>query len=135
AMEELIRFVTPTHNALHRVTTEEVEIGGVVIPPGEVVIISFLGTNRDTEQFPDRPEELDLCRPRPAHLSFGSGIHYCSGAHLAKVISEVGARRFFERFPGARLAVPTAQLKYQQTILVRSLVSLPVHLESTSEER
>jgi cytochrome P450 len=135
AMEELIRFVTPTHNALHRVTTEPVEIGGVLIPEGEVVIISFLATNRDEAQFPDRPEELDLDRRRPAHLSFGSGIHYCSGAHLAKVIAEVGSRRFFERFPTARLAVPAAQLRYQQNILVRSLVSLPVHLESTSEER
>jgi cytochrome P450 len=126
AMDELIRYVTPTGNALHRVSTEPVEIGGVTIPAGEVVIISFLAVNRDERQFPDHPDQLDLDRPKPAHLSFGFGIHYCSGAHLAKVITEVGTRKLFERFGSVRLAVPREKLRYQQNILVRSLAALPV---------
>ncbi|MEU4210572.1 cytochrome P450 [Streptomyces sp. NPDC026206] len=126
AMDELIRYVSPINNALQRVTTEPVEIGGVTIPAGEVVIISVMSTNRDTEQFPGDPSLLDLTRPKPAHLSFGFGIHYCSGAHLAKVITEVGARRLFERFPGVRLAVDPAELRYQQSPVVRPLEALPV---------
>src|SRR4051812_22926774 len=125
AMDELIPYVTPTPNALHRVTTEPVEIGGVTIPAGEVVIISFLGANHDERVF-ECPEKLDIERPKPAHLSFGFGIHYCSGAHLAKVITEVGTQRLFDRFPSIRLAVDPAKVRYQMNILVRSVVELPV---------
>ncbi|MDJ0382266.1 cytochrome P450 [Streptomyces sp. G-G2] len=128
SMDELIRFVSPIGNTLQRVTTEPVEIGGVSIPAGEVVVISALSTNRDPHQFPDRPDELDLNRPKPAHLSFGFGIHYCSGAHLAKVITEIAARRLFERFPEIRLAVDPAELRYQQNMVVRPLEALPVLL-------
>ncbi|MGW7299319.1 MULTISPECIES: cytochrome P450 family protein [unclassified Streptomyces] len=128
SMDELIRYVNPITNALQRVTTEPVTLGGVTIPAGEVVVICVLSANRDTGQFPDRPGELGLDRPKPAHLSFGHGIHYCSGAHLAKVITEVAARRLFERFPEARLAVDPARLEYVQNVVVRPLRALPVLL-------
>ncbi|MEV4738697.1 cytochrome P450 [Streptomyces sp. NPDC049555] len=126
SMDELIRYVSPIGNALQRVTTEPVELGGVTIPAGEVVVICVMSTNRDTAQFPHHPDRLDLDRPKPAHLSFGFGIHYCSGAHLAKVITEIAARRLFERFPDVRLAVDPAELRYQQNVVVRPLVELPV---------
>ncbi|MFI5983544.1 cytochrome P450 [Streptomyces sp. NPDC051555] len=128
SMDELIRYVSPISNALQRVTTEPVELGGVTIPSGEVVIISVMSTNRDEEQFPDHPDRLDLDRHKPAHLSFGFGIHYCSGAHMAKVITEIAARRLFERFPDVRLAVDPAELRYQQNVVVRPLEALPVFL-------
>ncbi|MFD6872729.1 MULTISPECIES: cytochrome P450 [unclassified Streptomyces] len=126
SMDELIRYVSPIGNALQRVTTEPVELGGVTIPAGEVVVISVMSTNRDPHQFPDDPDGLDLTRPKPAHLSFGFGIHYCSGAHLAKVITEIAARRLFERFPRVRFAVDPSELRYQQNVVVRPLEALPV---------
>ncbi|WP_432035541.1 cytochrome P450 family protein [Streptomyces cucumeris] len=126
AMDELIRYVSPISNALQRVTTGPVELGGVTIPAGEVVIISVMSTNRDRGQFPDHPDDLDLDRAKPAHLSFGFGIHYCSGAHLAKIITEIGARRLFEHFPEVRLAVEPSALRYQQNVVVRPLEALPV---------
>ncbi|MGW0330979.1 cytochrome P450 family protein [Streptomyces sp. NPDC003011] len=128
SMDELIRYVSPIGNALQRVTTEPVELGGVTVPAGEVVVICVMSTNRDTGQFPHHPDRLDLDRPKPAHLSFGFGIHYCSGAHLAKVITEIAARRLFERFPSARLAVDPSELRYEQNVVVRPLRSLPVLL-------
>ncbi|MFH8893925.1 cytochrome P450 [Streptomyces sp. NPDC017949] len=126
SMDELIRYVSPIGNALQRVTTEPVELGGVTIPAGEVVVVSVMSTNRDPHQFPDDPDGLDLTRPKPAHLSFGFGIHYCSGAHLAKVITEIAARRLFERFPRVRFAVDPSELRYQQNVVVRPLEALPV---------
>lgn len=132
AMDELVRFVSPITNTLQRATLEPVEIGGVTIPAGETVIISALSTNRDRTRFPDRPDELDLGRAKPAHLSFGHGIHYCSGAHLAKLITEVAARRFFQRFPEATLAVEPSELRYQASLVVRPLESLPVELHRAS---
>ncbi|EGE42861.1 cytochrome P450 [Streptomyces griseus] len=128
SMDELIRYVSPISNALQRVTTEPVDVGGVTIPAGEVVVVCVMSTNRDTGQFPGHPDRLDLDRVKPAHLSFGFGIHYCSGAHLAKVITEVSARRLFERFPAARLAVDPSRLRYQQNVVVRPLEALPVLL-------
>ncbi|MFG2132164.1 cytochrome P450 [Streptomyces sp. NPDC048751] len=128
SMDELIRYVSPISNALQRVTTEPVELGGVTIPAGEVVVVCVMSTNRDTDQFPAHPDELDLDRHKPAHLSFGFGIHYCSGAHLAKVITEIAARRLFERFPSARLAVAPTELRYQRSVVVRPLEALPVLL-------
>ncbi|MFJ9691447.1 cytochrome P450 [Kitasatospora sp. NPDC101183] len=125
AMDELIRYVSPIGNTLQRATTEPVTIGATTIPAGEIVIISVISANRDERRTP-HPDELDLDREKPAHLSFGFGIHYCSGAHLAKVITEVGTRRVFERFPDVRLAVDPSELRYQQNVVTRPLETLPV---------
>ncbi|MEV5241994.1 cytochrome P450 [Streptomyces cinnamoneus] len=125
-MDEMVRYVSPITNTLQRATLEPVEIGGVTIPAGEIVIISAIATNRDPAQFPECPHALKLDRPKPAHLSFGHGIHFCSGAHLAKLMTEVAARRLFGRFPGVRLAVDPSRLRYGQSMVVRPLESLPV---------
>ncbi|MFJ9890724.1 cytochrome P450 [Streptomyces sp. NPDC091287] len=126
AMEEILRFTSPVINSLQRVTLEPVELGGVVIPKDEIVIISIQSANHDASVFPDRPDELDLDRGRPSHVSFGYGIHYCLGNHMAKALTEVAVRRVFERFPGVRLAVDPSELRYQPGLVVRPLVSLPV---------
>lgn len=127
-MDELVRFVSPITNTLQRATVEPVEIGGVHIPAGETVIISAISTNRDSDQFPDRPNEFDPSRPKPSHLSFGHGIHFCSGAHLAKLMTEVAARKFFARFPDAGLAVEPTELRYRFSMVVRPLEELPVRV-------
>ncbi|UED85081.1 cytochrome P450 family protein [Streptomyces profundus] len=126
SMDELVRFVNPLTTSLQRVTTAPVEIGGVEIPAGETVVVSVLSANRDEEQFPGCPHKLDLDRPKPAQMSFGFGIHYCSGAHLAKLITEVGTRRMFARRPEIKLAVDPSELRYLQRIGVRPLERLPV---------
>ena len=128
AVEELLRFVSPATNALQRVTREPVELAGVRIPAGEIVIISLAGANHDEAQFPDRPGELDVRRPRPSSLTFGHGIHYCLGSHLAKAEAEIMLSRLFARFPRARLAVEPGRLRYGPGMAVRPLLSLPVHL-------
>ncbi|GAA2311129.1 cytochrome P450 hydroxylase [Streptomyces violaceusniger] len=125
-MDELVRYVSPITNTLQRATLEPVEIGGVTIPAGEIVIISVISTNRDRDQFPEHPDTLDLARPKPSHLSFGHGIHFCSGAHLAKLMTEVAVRRLFARFPDVRLAIDPTALRYEQSMVVRPLESLPV---------
>lgn len=126
AMEEILRYTSPVINSLQRVTLEPVELGGVVIPKDEIVIISIQSANHDPSVFPDRPDELDLDRKRPSHVSFGHGIHYCLGNHMAKAITEVAVQRVFERFPRVRLDVDPSELRYQPGLVVRPLVSLPV---------
>ena len=71
---------------------------------------------------------LDLSRSPNPHVSFGSGIHFCLGAQLARVEAQVGFERLFTRYPRLALAVADSELKYSGHMLIRALVALPVRL-------
>lgn len=127
-VDELIRWSSPMLYTLQRLTLEDVEIAGTTIPAGEILMLSPASANHDPEAFPDRPEELDIDRPKPVHLTFGHGIHYCIGTHLARAQAEIAMRRVFQRFPDIRLAVHPSELRYQPTLLARAPSALPVKL-------
>ena len=73
-MEELLRFTSPVNHANDRFTTEDVLVGGVVIPPGEWVFPTISSSNRDPARFPG-PDRLDLGRDTSGYLAFGHGVH------------------------------------------------------------
>ena len=127
AVEELLRYVNPVNNATFRFTGEPVEIGGVPIGPGEVVLVSLSGANRDPSRYPD-PERLDLGRDSGGHLAFGHGIHYCLGAPLARLEAEIAFTGLLERFGSMTLAVPPDALRWRPSTLIHGLESLPVRL-------
>jgi cytochrome P450 len=80
--DEALRRYTP-HRGLCRVTTREAEVGGVVLPAGAVVLVSFGAANLDPTVFDD-PLTVDIDRPNiDHHLAFGSGVHACGGKGLA----------------------------------------------------
>jgi len=83
AIEETLRLWTPVDHG-SRVTTTDVQISGVTIPRGARVILLTGAANRDPEEF-DEPDEFRLDRERKPHLTFGQGIHFCLGAHLARI--------------------------------------------------
>ncbi|PJE13703.1 MAG: cytochrome P450 [Mycobacterium sp.] len=84
AVEELIRH-TPIAFTTVRVAAEDVELGGVLIPAGTCVMANTASANRDPAVY-DEPDRLDIARTAPpAILTFGGGVHYCLGAHLARV--------------------------------------------------
>jgi cytochrome P450 len=127
AVEELLRFTNPVKHATPRFTTEEVRIGGVVIPAGEWVLIATSSADRDPAQFPG-PDHLDLGRDTSGHVAFGYGIHYCLGAPLARMEAEVALGALITRFPGLALAVPPEELRWRPVSLMTGLESLPVRL-------
>jgi cytochrome P450 len=127
AVEELIRYDGPIHLASFRHTVEPLEIGGVTIPAGEVVVIPLLAANRDPERFAD-PDRLDLTRPPNGQLGFGHGIHHCVGAGLGRLVAEIAFEKLFERFPALRLDVPATELSWQFNLQNRGLQALPVRL-------
>lgn len=105
AVEELLRWCTPQLLTVPRFTAEDVEIGGVPIPKGEPVTVSMLSVNRDPDVFPD-PDRLDVTRAPGSfgHLAFAHGAHFCLGAAIARVETEVALAALINRFPGLRLA-------------------------------
>lgn len=127
AVEELLRFTNPVNHANDRFTTEDVPVGGVVIPAGEWVLPATSSANRDPAQFPS-PDRVDLGRDTSGHVAFGHGVHYCLGAPLARMEAEVALGALLARFPGLSLAVPPEALRWRPVSLMNGLESLPVRL-------
>ena len=128
AVEELLRFVQlgdSSGGGMPRVTIEDVELGGVRLPAGAVVLAANVAANRDPSLFPE-PDRLDLERPEVAHLSFGAGVHHCLGAPLARMELQEALRGLLRHMPGLRVAVPDEQLRFKPGMVVRSLEALPV---------
>jgi cytochrome P450 len=103
AVEELIRWCGPTLLTIPRYATEDVELFGTLVRQGEAVTAVVASANRDPRAYP-APDELDLTRPAGAgHLGFGHGPHFCLGASLAKVQTEVALSALLSRFPDLAL--------------------------------
>jgi len=137
AVEELSRFIQLGDNGilLPRVTTEEVELGGVRLPAGSAVLPAVVSANRDTSVFADA-DRLDVTRVNNPHLGYGAGPHHCLGAALARMELQEALGALLRRLPGLRVAVPESELYFKPGLVVRSLESLPVTWESReSRER
>ncbi|MFI7086145.1 cytochrome P450 [Streptomyces anulatus] len=103
-----------------RHAAEDVEIGGVTIPAGAIVLADCGMANRDPEVFP--PATLhDLFAPLEAPtLSFGAGPHYCLGAWLARTELQLALHRLAARFPDLRLAAPMDTVTWRTGTTSRS---------------
>lgn len=122
AVEETLRYEPPVMS-WPRSVLEPVSFGGVDVPAGMTVISVIGSANRDESVF-DRPEEFDITRPSPHHLTFGGSVHHCLGAPLARMEAEISVRTIVARFPGLRLA--TDDVEWLDNFNVRGLKELPV---------
>lgn len=100
AIEEFLRLYSPATMA--RIVTEEVEIGGERIYPGERVLLSYPAANRDPAVF-EHPDEPIIDRAINRHAAFGLGIHRCLGSNLARMELQVGLEEWLLAFPSFRL--------------------------------
>ncbi|MFF4117131.1 cytochrome P450 family protein [Streptomyces sp. NPDC001714] len=125
AVEELARYDGPAPLAIRRFPTEDVTIGGVTVPAGETVLLSLAAAHRDPRRFPE-PDRLDLGRDATGHLALGHGIHYCLGAPLARLETEIALGALLDRFPRLELDVPVEQLGWRPSMRTRGLLALPV---------
>jgi len=127
AIDELLRWVSPVQ-ITRRIATDALEIGGKTIPKGAFVLASLASSNRDPEFWGPTAGTLDLTRDNAGqHVSFGSGIHYCLGASLAKLEAEVAIGSFVERFPDAEVV---GQPVWNGRINLRGLDELIVRCRS-----
>lgn len=125
AVEELLRLNPIGDGGPLRVTLEDVEIAGTVIPRNSAVIGSICSADRDERHFPE-PDEYRPDRRGPAHLAFGHGPHYCLGASLARAELQIALSTLAGRFPALRLAVPVEEVEMHSGLLVNRLKALPV---------
>ncbi|MEV5314040.1 cytochrome P450 [Streptomyces sp. NPDC052610] len=126
AIEEMLRFIPFRKGVgIPRVALEDVELSGVKIKAGDIVHVSYLTANRDGRKF-DRPDELDLRRSGPSHMTFGWGGHHCLGAPLATTELQVALGTLLERFPDLRLAKPAEEIRWNKTSIWRYPLALPV---------
>ena len=121
AVEELLRYVSPVHT-LGRQTTQDIELRGVTIPKGSSIYLLVGSANRDAEKFPD-PEKLDINRTPTRTLGFGYGIHFCIGAALARMESQVAFETILRRLPNLRM---TETPEFRPNYSLRGLLSFPV---------
>jgi hypothetical protein len=124
AVEEVLRFDCPVQWT-SRLAGEPIQLRGQTILPGEIVLGCLGAANRDPERFND-PDRLDIRRADNRHLSFGTGIHYCLGAALARMEAEIAILELARRFPGIRLA--KTKVKWLKGLTFRGVKSLPVLL-------
>ncbi|SFG47115.1 Cytochrome P450 [Novosphingobium sp. CF614] len=113
-VEEVIRTTSAHNFGLMRYANEDIEIGGVTIKRGDLVIIAESAANRDPAVF-ERPEEFDPARKNTGHLSFGHGSHRCLGMSLARMELKSVFLSLFSRFPNVRLAVDPSELRIDNT--------------------
>jgi cytochrome P450 len=129
AIEEILRWDAPVPHSTFRYATQDVALGGTVIPAFAQVIISLAAANRDPHRY-DHPETLDITRADTSHLAFGHGIHHCLGARLARLEGTIALTALHGRFPAMRLAVPRSALRWSHGdgLVLRGLSELPVVL-------
>jgi cholest-4-en-3-one 26-monooxygenase len=124
AADEIVRWVTPVVD-FRRTTTQDIEIGGVLIPEGEKVIIYYASANRDESVFTD-PFTFDITRDPNPHIAFGGGgPHFCLGRHLAKLEIERMLAALITHVDKIEITGPVNRLRSN---FINGIKSMPVRL-------
>jgi len=127
AVEEILRYSGPVHRTKPGYALKDLTLHGVTIPKGATVM-PFLGAaNRDPAVF-ENPDVFDIERFPNKHLGFGSGIHACLGAPLARMETKIALTNLLKRNPNLRLAVDPSELELQARPGWHIYSSLPVVL-------
>ncbi|MEM9744090.1 MAG: cytochrome P450 [Pseudomonadota bacterium] len=124
-IEEVLRLESPVQS-LMRITTRDVELSGGVIPKGSLVNVRYAAANRDDRKF-DNPDAIDLDRKSPgAHMAFGSGVHHCLGAPLARRELIWSFTALLEKIDEMWFSPEKNDFSYHPHYLLRSLKRLEI---------
>lgn len=122
AVEELLRYDSPVQ-ATSRIAYEPLEIDGHSLPYRSQINFLLGAANRDPARF-ENPNQLDITRQPNPHIAFGSGIHYCLGAPLARLEGQIAFDTLLRRMPNLHLE--TEAPTYRDNFSLRGLESLLV---------
>jgi cytochrome P450 len=124
ATEECLRYDGPI-KSIQRIASEDVEMRGKVLRKNDRIRWFVCSANRDPEKFVD-PDKFDISRWPNAHVAFGSGIHHCLGAALARLEGQEVLKALARRYNSISLEID--EVDYEPSIAHRSLKTLPVSL-------
>ena len=124
ATEEALRYDSPV-KSIQRIAMEDIEIGGQTIRKDDRVRWFISGANRDPKVF-ERADDFDVERYPNQHVAFGSGIHHCLGATLARLEGQEIFRNLANRFDTMELEIPVKDVEYDHLLTFRAVESLPV---------
>jgi len=126
AVDELLRYDSPVQFS-RRIALRPLDVAGQRIEPGEFVMTGLGAANRDPAKFGADADELRLDRADAnQHVSFGSGVHHCLGAALARLEGRVAIGRLVRRFPTMELTADPP--RWNGRLILRGLDELTVTL-------
>jgi cytochrome P450 len=132
-VEEVLRYESPVQGLTRR-ATRDVELDGVVIPEGAMVMIRYAAANRDGSIF-DRADEFDLDRERtPQHLAFGVGPHFCVGAALARQELLSAFTQWLGRTSTIELAHPFDGPVHHPSFILFPMKELPIRFTAADRK-
>ena len=121
SVEEILRF-DPSVTRAGRITLEDIEVGGCPVKAGSRLAVALDAVNHDPLVHTD-PHEFDIEREHIHHQSFGGGGHYCLGASLARLETQVAISTLVRRCPNLQLAPQKIE---HASLTLRSLTKLMV---------
>ena len=124
ATEEALRYDSPV-KSIQRLATEDVEMRGKQIKKDDRIRWFISSANRDPNKF-ENPNTMDITRWPNPHVAFGSGVHHCLGATIARVEGQEVFSALAERYPN--LELKNSEAEYQPSIVFLSVNELPVSL-------
>jgi cytochrome P450 len=126
AVEEFLRYDPPVTRGA-RVALQDFELRGKQIHEGQMITHLIGAANRDPAVF-ENPDTIDITRQPNNHIAFGFGMHFCLGAHLARIEGSVAFRAVARRLPNLLLA--DNDLPFKRALGLRSLEKLRVHVNA-----
>ncbi len=123
-IDETLRF-EPTGHASARAVTQDIDYYGTTVPAGSAVLMLMASANRDPRRYTN-PDFYDIRRSDIQHLTFGHGLHFCLGAHLARLEGRVALDELLNRWP--EWDVDYSGIKLAPTSTVRGWEHMPIIL-------
>ena len=125
AIEEMLRYYGPVEMSLTRWVRQDTEFGGQLLRRGQQIMALLASANHDDEQFPN-PDVFDISREPNRHVAFGTGVHSCLGATLARLEGQIAFATLLARMPNLALAIPRDEVRWRDATFLRGLTRLPV---------
>jgi cytochrome P450 len=127
-VEEALRLEAPVQG-LPRLVTRDTALGGYPLKAGELIMLRYGAANRDERQF-ENPDQVDLHRRKAGmQLAFGSGVHHCIGAPLARQELNLGFPALLQRLHDVRLAEDHPPPRAEPSFILRNLPHLWIRFE------